>query len=216
MNRSLKNVRLRSSILPILVATAVIFAAGLINNNLSLAFIRDSQTDSQKTSQESKTPALELKIAAPVERELKAGEGHNYVVTLTSGQYLHVIVEQKGIDVVVRLFGPDGQKLTEVDSPNGKEGPEPLSMIAEVAGEYRLEVRSLEEKAETGRYEVNMRELRAATRKDTRAHNRSGNPSRGCASIAATARTPTRLGHSRAGSGAARPARASGRPSARR
>ncbi|HYV06427.1 MAG TPA: CHAT domain-containing protein [Blastocatellia bacterium] len=108
----------------------------------------------------------DLAVGVQVDRELKAGETHSYVVKLSSGQYLHVVVEQRGIDVVVRLFGPGGQKLTEVNSPNETQGAEPLSFVAEVAGNYRLEVSSLAEKAAPGRYEVNVKELRAATSKD--------------------------------------------------
>ena len=168
MNRSpLKIRKLGTRILAILVTLVVIFVAGLINNDSGFAYVRDDQPDPPQTAQDPKPPAiLEPRAGAQVERELKAGEMHAYIVTLIPGQYLHVVVEQKGIDVVVRLFGPDSQKLTEVDSPNGTQGPEPLSIIAEVAGNYRLEVASLEEKAETGRYEVNVKELRAATTKD--------------------------------------------------
>jgi tetratricopeptide (TPR) repeat protein len=102
----------------------------------------------------------ELKQGQVIERELAAGEAHTYRITLASGQYLKAVAEQKGIDVVVRLFGPDGQKLADLDSPNGTQGPEPVSVIAETAGEYRLEVRSLEEKALAGRYEIKVEELR--------------------------------------------------------
>jgi CHAT domain-containing protein/Tfp pilus assembly protein PilF len=156
--------KLGTHIFPIL--SAVILVAGSMNDR-GFASIKDHQLDPQQAAQEPKPPGiLELKVGAPVERELKAAEMHAYIVKLTSGQYLRVVVEQKGIDVVVGLFGPDGKKITEVDSPNGKEGPEPVSMVAEVAGDYRLEVRSLEEKTEPGRYEVNVQELRAATTKD--------------------------------------------------
>ena len=168
MNRSAQKTRKPGThILAILVASAVILVAGPMTKDNGFAYIRKGQPDLKQTAQDSKPPAiLELKVGAPVERELKAGEAHSYIAKLASGQYLHVVVEQKGIDVVVRLFGPDGQKISEVDSPNGTQGPEPLSMIAEVAGDYRLEVRSLEEKAQPGRYEVNVQELRAATKKD--------------------------------------------------
>jgi hypothetical protein len=44
-----------------------------------------------------------------------------------------VVVEQKGIDVAVTLFAPNGQKLAEVDSPNGTQGPEPVAWIAQAA-----------------------------------------------------------------------------------
>ena len=168
MNRSpLKIRKLRTHILPILVTSGVIAVAGSMNNDHAFAYIRYDQPDPQQSVQDSKPPAiLELTVGARVERELKAGEMQAYIVMLTSGQYLRVVVEQKGIDVVVRLFGPDGQKLTEVDSPNGKQGPEPISMMAKVAGGYRLEVKSLDEGAEPGRYEIKVEELRAATPKD--------------------------------------------------
>jgi CHAT domain-containing protein/Tfp pilus assembly protein PilF len=109
-------------------------------------------------------PALE--VGKPLERELAGGQAHAYRLTLTSGQYLHLIVEQLGIDIVVAVFGPDGGKLAEVDSPNGQHGPEPVSLVAEVPGSYRLEVRSLEKEAAAGRYEAKIAELRVATAQD--------------------------------------------------
>ena len=107
-----------------------------------------------------------LKLGEPVERELKGGESHSYRARLEAGQYLKVVVEQRGIDVVVRLSGPDGKQIAEVDSPNGARGPEPVDAIAEAAGEYRLEVKALDEKAETGRYEIKVEALREPTAED--------------------------------------------------
>ena len=125
-------------------------------------------TSTQALSAQETQPSevRELKVGQPIERELAGGESHSYRVALTAGRYLHVVVEQKGVDVVVRLFGPDGKQITEVDSPNGTQGPELVSAIAEVSGEFRLEVKSLEEKAAPGRYEVRVEELREATSKD--------------------------------------------------
>ncbi|MDQ3009605.1 MAG: CHAT domain-containing protein [Acidobacteriota bacterium] len=107
-----------------------------------------------------------LKVGGPVERELAGGQQHAYQITLTAGQYLNVVVEQRGIDVVVTLLGPDGKKLIEVDSPNGMQGPEPLKWIVETAGIYRIEVRSLENAAKPGRYEAKIVELRAVIDRD--------------------------------------------------
>src|SRR4029077_5691359 len=50
-----------------------------------------------------KSEVVELKQGYPIERGLAGGEAHTYRVTLASGQYLKVVVEQKGIDVVVTL-----------------------------------------------------------------------------------------------------------------
>ncbi|HVE73092.1 MAG TPA: erythromycin esterase family protein [Thermoanaerobaculia bacterium] len=94
----------------------------------------------------------------PVERELRGGEKHEYSIRLGAGEYAHVIVEQRGIDVVVAAFAPDGTKIAEVDSPNGANGPEPVSIAAARAGAYRIEVRSFDAKAQPGRYEVRIAE----------------------------------------------------------
>ncbi|MGB7922035.1 MAG: tetratricopeptide repeat protein [Pyrinomonadaceae bacterium] len=107
-----------------------------------------------------------LELGNPIERELTGGQSHSYRIVLTAGQYLHAVADQRGIDVMVTLLNPDGKQITEVDSPNGISGPEPVSAIAETSGSYRLEVRSLEKDAPAGRYEVKIRELRAATEKD--------------------------------------------------
>lgn len=107
-----------------------------------------------------------LELNRPVERELSGGQSHSYRLDLSAGQYLHVVVEQRGIDVAVTLFGPDGKQLAEVDSPNGAQGTESISAIAETQGIYRLEVRSLEKGAPAGRYQVKIEELRPAMGQD--------------------------------------------------
>src|SRR6185503_260023 len=92
-------------------------------------------------------PALaqeSLEVNKPIEKELSGDNAHSYQLKLAANQFVHLVVEQKGIDVVVTLFAPDGQKISEVDSPNGTQGPEPIKAVAAAAGDYRLEVRSLE------------------------------------------------------------------------
>lgn len=126
------------------------------------------QTTDRGDAPRSPQQATALAQGTPVERELAGGQSHTFQLTLAANQYLQVVVDQRGIDVAVTLFAPDGKKLSEVDSPNGTQGPEPLFLIAETAGSYRLEVRSLEKDAAAGRYEVKIEELRAATEQDKR------------------------------------------------
>src|SRR5712692_11113895 len=92
-----------------------------------------------------------LELSKPIERELQAGQAHSYLIELAAKDFLHVIVDQRGVDVVVAVFGPDGTKLKEIDSPNATQGPEPVLLIAETAGVYRVEVRSLDKGAK-GKY----------------------------------------------------------------
>jgi tetratricopeptide (TPR) repeat protein len=74
-----------------------------------------------------------------------------------------VVVEQQGIDVTVALVGPGQKRLLEMDSPNGNYGPEPVSAVAEEAGEYRIEVRSPDTKALAGLFEIRVEALREPT-----------------------------------------------------
>jgi hypothetical protein len=92
-----------------------------------------------------------LELGKPIERELAGGQTHVYRVMLASGQYLHVVVEQKGIDVVVSLFGPDGLRIIEVDS-NNEQGPEQVFVVAETSGIHTLEILSLNKEVAPGRY----------------------------------------------------------------
>lgn len=107
-----------------------------------------------------------LELGKPIERELAGDQAHFYGLTLIKGQYVHLVVDQRGIDVVVILFGPDGKKLVEVDSPNGTQGVESVIVVVEETGSYRLEVRAPDKNSAVGRYEARIEEIRAATEQD--------------------------------------------------
>lgn len=109
----------------------------------------------------------EIIVGQPVAREMRGGEQHTYQVKLSAGQHARVVVEQKGIDVVLALLGADGKPLLEVDNNlSGTRGTEVISLVAEVSGSYVLKVRSLEEGAAAGRYELRIEDLRTATETD--------------------------------------------------
>lgn len=107
-----------------------------------------------------------IEVGKPIEKELSAGQAHSYRVVLTSGQYARIVVDQRGIDVRVSVFGFDKKKVMEVDSPNGERGIEEAFIVADVSGDYRIEVRSPENKALPGKYEISIVELRTATAAD--------------------------------------------------
>ncbi|MBO0863054.1 MAG: hypothetical protein J2P21_32080, partial [Chloracidobacterium sp.] len=47
---------------------------------------------------------ISLEPGKPIERELSGGQSHSYIIPMNSGEYLHIVVEQRGIDVAVALF----------------------------------------------------------------------------------------------------------------
>jgi CHAT domain-containing protein len=109
-------------------------------------------------------PALEE--GRPIERELAGGETHSFQVRLAAGQYLRVVVDQRGIDIALKIFGIDGRKLVEMDSPNATQGPEAISVIAEQSGDYRVEISSPNKEVPTGRYEAKVAAIRTTTEQD--------------------------------------------------
>src|SRR5262245_22515498 len=116
----------------------------------------------QQTSSPTTTLVVQqLEQGKPVERELKSKETHAYKLTLAAGQFLTAAVNQRGIDVVVRVFAPDEKLIAEIDSPNGTQGDEPITLEAKSAGTYRIEVIPNEDGGETasGRYEIRINEI---------------------------------------------------------
>jgi CHAT domain-containing protein/tetratricopeptide (TPR) repeat protein len=74
-----------------------------------------------------------------LEREIKGGETQGYTVELQAGQFLRVTVEEKGVDVEVRLLDPKGSKLAVADSYSTTlTEVEDLAAVANSAGLHRL------------------------------------------------------------------------------
>jgi CHAT domain-containing protein len=113
-----------------------------------------------------------LEPGKPIERRLAGGESHYYAyqLTMAAGQYAKLLVEQRGIDVVVKLFAPDGKQFDEFDSERRMQGSETAYWVAEATGSYRLDVVAKLKNAAAGQYEIQVVELRLATENDRALH----------------------------------------------
>jgi hypothetical protein len=60
------------------------------------------------------------------EQEIKGGDSHKYKLQLTAGEFLFLTAEQKGIDIIVHLLGPDNLDLLEVNYQSSTQGKEEL------------------------------------------------------------------------------------------
>lgn len=103
-----------------------------------------------------------------VRRSISGAEAHSYSGRFKAGQFLHATVAQHGVDVVVRVYGPEGGLLEERDRTNGRYGEESLSVEVPTTGVHRVEVKPLGDDAREGRYEVVVEQPRAATERDKR------------------------------------------------
>lgn len=126
----------------------------------NLIGVPGSQVD---TSQAAST---ELKQGESLKREIAKGQAHVFGVALEAGQYLRVVVEQQGIDLVISTFNPDGSPQMEFDNPTGLRGHKIVSIMAAATGVYRLEVRPAERWAAAGAYEIRVEPARLPTSAD--------------------------------------------------
>lgn len=96
---------------------------------------------------------------------IQNGESRSFPIALQSGQFVRILVQQQGIDLVVTLLSPDGKEIATSDSPNEDEGTEVISAIAKVSGEYKLVIKTLDPKS-SGKFSFTIEDLRIATDAD--------------------------------------------------
>lgn len=90
----------------------------------------------------------------PLTAELAPSETYEVGVSLRRGESAEVVVLQQGIDVIVDLLAQNDALLDSVDSPNGRQGEEPVSIFAQSDGAYRLRIRPIGESEPKGRVVV--------------------------------------------------------------
>src|SRR5262245_33150673 len=115
--------------------------------------------------------ARALEAGKPIKRELAGGRQHAYRIRLGADQFLKVIIEQQGIDVVAQVSGPDGKQILEFDSESRLQGQEEVLLASEAGGEYQLTIQPEQERAPAGSYEIRIEELRVATATDRALHD---------------------------------------------
>jgi tetratricopeptide (TPR) repeat protein len=106
----------------------------------------------QNSSQQSSAQALSPGI--PIERELSGGQAHEYKIALLAGQGIKIKAEQRGIDLVLLLNGPDGKELFEENGWDENYGTELIVWAAQTSGVYQLRVQAAGKDAALGRYEI--------------------------------------------------------------
>jgi CHAT domain-containing protein/Flp pilus assembly protein TadD len=112
-----------------------------------------------------------LEPGKPIRRELAGGQEHSYQIRLNADQFLKVIIEQQGIDVVAQVSGPDGKQILEFDSESRSYGREEVSLVTEAAGSFLLILRHKLNIPPAGGYEIRIEESRVATDTDRALHD---------------------------------------------
>src|SRR4051794_37838672 len=77
-----------------------------------------------------------LETGKTLEGRLSDGESREYSVTLKSGEYARVLIDQRSINIAVKLFAPDGREILSADSETNGQN-ESAELVAELSGSYR-------------------------------------------------------------------------------
>jgi CHAT domain-containing protein len=100
-------------------------------------------------------------------RTLAGGKPHRFRFEAPADLFLHLTIEQRGVDVVVLLKDPADRLLYEADSPGGAQGPETIWAVTSMAGEYVLAVEPLVT-GKGGAFDLKVDEARPAREEDRR------------------------------------------------
>ncbi|HEX8188993.1 MAG TPA: tetratricopeptide repeat protein, partial [Pyrinomonadaceae bacterium] len=95
------------------------------------------------------------------EREIRGGESQVFRVSLEAGHCARLAFERRGVDLLVTVAPPDGGPAISFENPAGPLSPVFVTVAADAAGEYAVEVRPVDKWAAAGSYLVRFEGPRA-------------------------------------------------------
>lgn len=110
-------------------------------------------------SLKSQVKQSELIKGKTVSDMLITGEKHRYNLKLEAGQFAFLRLRQNGADVMITTIDPDGNKIQDFNTPNGRHGDELVTLLTGRKGNYALEVVALGDKSRQGRYDLTLERL---------------------------------------------------------
>jgi tetratricopeptide (TPR) repeat protein len=111
--------------------------------------------------------ATMLQGGESTERSIVRGEEHRYAVALEAGEYVNVIVEQRGIDVSIQIRGVDGSVLADFDDEITSTGQEQPEIVAGASGTYTLAIKPAAGMIKPGAYAIRVASRHQATAADS-------------------------------------------------
>ncbi|MEM7481668.1 MAG: CHAT domain-containing tetratricopeptide repeat protein [Acidobacteriota bacterium] len=108
--------------------------------------------------EEAREPTDQGALRSLGEGTLGALEKHRWNLEIPQGYFIRLVLEQRDVDVLVRLIDPDGETVAEGSGPGGSWVEERFAAITSTAGRHQLEIHALEKR--TGGYRLRLEEQR--------------------------------------------------------
>jgi len=105
----------------------------------------------------------------PREGRLAGGQTARFILELAAGEVARIAVEQRGVDLAVRVLSPEGRLAAERDAPTTTQGPEPVTFLAGRtvrSGRYTLALAPVRDDAVAGRFTIRLLARRPARPED--------------------------------------------------
>src|SRR6185295_14392396 len=108
-------------------------------------------------------PGSRLELGTRVERPLSGAGSHTYSVALHGGESALLTVDQRGIDVSIRVLDPTGTAVADFDAEARKDGQERAQVVAEDEATYQVVVSARYPRESAGSYAVQINSISRAT-----------------------------------------------------
>lgn len=106
-----------------------------------------------------------LSPGVTLKRTIKGGATQSFQISVEAGQFLHLQVEQLGVDVTLSLDAPDGQLADQCENLNRIYGYEKIYYEAKRSGVFQVRVFAREPNTQ-GSFSLTLREQRPVTKTD--------------------------------------------------
>jgi len=103
----------------------------------------------------------EIKIGKTINGEIGPGQKHRFTLKLKKDQSANLKLIQEGVDLIVITYDTANNKLEEFDSPNGRSGPEYITISSKQKGEYIIEISPLDKNEPKGKYELGILKIKS-------------------------------------------------------
>src|SRR6185295_2029927 len=107
-----------------------------------------------------------LELRKPIERRLSGAESHTYRMALQDGECAVLTVEQRGIDVSIRVLDEADATIATFDLESRRLGQEHVLVVADRPASYQIRVTARYPRADSGSYEIRVDDIRQATGRD--------------------------------------------------
>ena len=107
-----------------------------------------------------------LVAGTPAEHDLGPGDQQSYQIALEAGQCARLTLQQRGIEMLAELLGPDKSLLAKFNDEALPTGEQQISFVAEKTGTYTVRVKANLKAVPSGSYRMRLDETHKATDAD--------------------------------------------------